>query len=72
MREEGERLYTYRYTVTIRMTLALRWEPFQCLINSEGQSRKTVSTNHLFSEEQGERKRNQAEALLLTSVTPYR
>ena len=35
-------------------------------------SHKTVSTNHNLFEEKGEPKRNQAEALLLTSVTPYR
>ena len=37
-------------------------------INCEGQSHKTVSTNHLF-EEKGEPKGNRAEALLLTSLT---
>ena len=40
--------------------------------NCEGQSHKTVSTNHNLFEEKGEPKRNRAEALLLTSLTPYR
>ena len=31
-----------------------------------------MSTNHNLSEEKGELKRNQVEALLLTSLTPYR
>ena len=35
------RLYTYRYTVTTRVTPALR-----CFLNREGQSHKTVSTEH--------------------------
>ena len=38
------RLYTYRYTVTTRMTLALRWAAMRaisCFINCEGQSHKT-------------------------------
>ena len=30
------------------------------------------TTNHNLSEEKGEPKRNRAEALLLTSLTPYR
>ena len=32
----------------------------------------TVSTNHNLFEEKGEPKRNRAEVLLLTSLTPYR
>ena len=55
--EEGEEvdyiLYTYRYTVTTRMTPALRWAAtrafFFLFINCEGrQSHKTVSTDHNF------------------------
>ena len=33
---------------------------------------KMVSTNYNLFEEKGEPKRNRAEALLLTSLTPYR
>ena len=39
---------------------------------SEGQSHKTVSTNHNLFEEKGEPKRNRAVALLYTSRTFYR
>ena len=44
-----ERLYTYRYTVTTRMTFALRWAVMRAVLmfhNCEGQSHKTVSTDH--------------------------
>ena len=54
--EKGERgmgggggLYTYRYTVTIRMTYALRWAAMRAILMfhiCEGQSHKTVSTDH--------------------------
>ena len=47
----GERLYTYRYTVTTRMTPALRWAATRviyCVVNCDGQSHKTVSTDHNF------------------------
>ena len=47
------RLYTYRYTVTTRMTLALRWAAMRAILmfhNCDGQSHKTVSTNHSFEE----------------------
>ena len=44
------RLYTYRYTVTTRMTAALkRWAATRAILmfhNCEGQSQKTVSTDH--------------------------
>ena len=45
----GGRLYTYRYTVTTRMTSALRWAAMRAILmfhNCEGQSHKTVSTDH--------------------------
>ena len=53
---EGDYIYiynynTYRYTVTTRMTSALRWAVMRAILmfhNSEGQSHKTVSTNHNF------------------------
>ena len=45
---------------------------FNVVINCEGQNHKTVSTNHNIFEERGEPKRNGTEALLLTSLTPYR
>ena len=42
------------------------------LLYCEGQSRKTVSTNHNLFEEKGEPKRNRAEALLVTSLIIHR
>ena len=54
------RLYTYRYTVTTRMTPALRWaamrDIFNVSVRSEGQSHRTVSTNHNLFEQKGEPK----------------
>ena len=46
---EGEQLY--HYTVTTRMTSALRWAAMRAILmfhNCEGQSHKTVSTDHNF------------------------
>ena len=45
---------------------------FNVSVGSDGQSHYTVYTNHNLFEEKGEPKRNRAEALLLTSLTPYR
>ena len=45
---------------------------FNVSVGSDGQSHKTVSTNHNLFEEKGEQKRNRTEALLFTSLTPYR
>ena len=45
---------------------------FNVSVGSDGQSPKTVSTNHNLSEEKGEPKRNRTEVPLLTSLTPYR
>ena len=45
------RLYTYCYTVTTSMTSALRWAAMRAILmlhNCEGQSHKTVSTDHNF------------------------
>ena len=74
--EEGER-YTYRYTVTTRMIPALRWAAMRAIyfnvsVGSDGQSHRTVSTNHNLFEEKGESKRYRTEVLPLTSLTPYR
>ena len=72
--EEGD--YTYRYTVTTRMIPALRWAAMRAIFNvsvgSDGQSHKTVPTNHNLFEEKGEPKRYRTEVLRLTSLTPYR
>ena len=48
--EEGD-YYTYRYTVTTRMTSELRWAAMRAILmfhNREGQSHKTVSTDPNF------------------------
>ena len=75
--EEGDYNYTYRYTVTTRMTSALNKmgsdeNHFNVSVGSDGQSHKTVSTNHKLFEEKGEPKRYRTEVLPLTSLTPYR
>ena len=44
---------------------------FNVSVGSDGQSQKTVSTNHNLLEEKGEQKRNRTE-VLLTSLTPSR
>ena len=66
-------LYTYRYTaVTTRITSALRWAAMRAILmfhNCEGQSHKTVSTDHNLFEDQGEPKQIRTEVLLLTSLT---
>ena len=45
---------------------------FNVLVGSDGQSHKTVSTNHSLFEEKGETKRYRTEVLPLTSRPPYR
>ena len=45
---------------------------FNVSVGSDGQSHKTVSTNHNLFEKKGGPKRNQAKALVITSLTPYR
>ena len=45
---------------------------FNVLAGSDGQSHKTVSTNHNLLEEKGGPKRYRTEVLLLTNLTPYR
>ena len=45
---------------------------FTVSVGSDGQSDKTVSTNHNLFEEKGKPKRYRTEVLPLTSLTPYR
>ena len=71
---EGD-YYTYRYTVTTRMTcikMGSDESHFKVSVGSDGQSHKTASTNHNLFEEKGEPKRCRTEVLPLTSLTPYR
>ena len=45
---------------------------FKVSVGSDGQSHKTVSTNHKPFEEKGEPKRYRNEVFPLTSLTPHR
>ena len=45
---------------------------FTVSVGSDGQSHRTVSTNHKLFEEKGEPKRYRTEVLPLTNLTPYR
>ena len=45
---------------------------FNVSVGSDGQSHKTVSTNHNLVEDKGEPKQIRTEVLPLTSLTPYR
>ena len=45
---------------------------FNASVGSDGQSHKTVSTNHNLFEEKGEPKRYRSEVLPFTNLTPYR
>ena len=45
---------------------------FNVSVGSDGQSHKTMSTNHNLFEVKGEPKRYRTEVLPLTSLTPYR
>ena len=72
----GGGFYTCHYTVTTRLTPALKkGEPekhFKVSVGSDGQSHETVSPSHNLFEEKGEPKRYRTEVLPLTSLTPYR
>ena len=45
---------------------------FNVSVGNDGQSQRTVSTNHNIFEQKGEPKRYRTEVLPLTSLTPYR
>ena len=45
---------------------------FNVSLGSDGQSHKTVSTNHNLFDEKGGPERYRTEVLPLTSLTPYR
>ena len=65
------RLYTYCYTVTTRMTPALRWAMMMTisLIVRDKVTRQCPQTTTF--EEKGEPKWNRTEVLLLPSLTTY-
>ena len=72
----GRLPYTYRYTVRRQNDSCIKMgsdeSHFNVLVGSDGQSHKTVSTNHNLTEEKGEPKRYRTEVLPLTSLMPYR
>ena len=71
----GGRLHTYRYTVTTRMTSALRWAAIRAIFNVSLTVRDRVTKQcpqATTFEEKGEPKRIRTEVPLLTSLTPYR
>ena len=73
---EREIIYTYRYTVITRMSPCIKMgsdeSQFNVSVGSDGQSHRTVSTNHNLFEEKGEPKRYRTEVLPLANLTPYR
>ena len=75
--EEGDDISTYCYTSHHHQNdscikMGSGESHFNVSVGSDGQSHKTVSTNHNLSEEKGEPKRYRTEVLPLTSLTPYR
>ena len=75
MGEEGGRLYPslhchHQNDSCIKM--GSDESHFDVSVAGDGQSRKTVSTNHNLFEEKGEPKRYRTEVLSLPSLTPYR
>ena len=70
--EEGDYIYTYRLHCYLQNDSCIKTDSdeshFNVSFNCEGQSHKTVSTDHNLFEENGEpKRRNRAEALLLTT-----
>ena len=66
--EEGLRLYTYRYTVTTRMTPALRWAAMRAILmfhNCYGQTVTRQCPQTTTSEVKGEPKRIRTKVPLL-------
>ena len=69
------RLYTYRYTVTARMTSALRWAAMGAILMFQWEvvdkvTRQCPQTTTF--EEKGQPTQIRTKVLLLTSLTPYR
>ena len=76
VRGEGDYM-AYRYTVTTDQNdfcikMGSDESHFNVSVGSDGQSHKTVSTNHNLFEEKGDPERYRTEVLPLTSLTPYR
>ena len=73
--EEGDYNYVYRYTVTTRMTPALKMgsdeSHFHVSLTAVRDKVTRLSTNHNLFEEKGEPKRYGTEILLLTSLKEW-
>ena len=69
----GERLYTYRYTVTTKMTSALRWAVMRAILMFDNWREKVTRQcpQTTTFEEKGELKQIRTEVPLLTSLTLY-
>ena len=68
-------IYTYRYTVTTRMTSALRWAAMRAILMFQWEVRDKVTRQcpqTITCEEKGEPKQIRTEVPLLTSLMPYR
>ena len=73
--EEGDYIYTYRYSHhqnDFCIKMGSDESHFNVSVGRDGQSHKTVSTNHNLFEEKEEPKRYRTEVLPLTNLTPYR
>ena len=66
------RLYTYRYTVTTRLTSALRWAAIRAILYVSLIVNDKVTRPTTFLKGKESRGGIEHEALLLTSLTPYR
>ena len=72
--EEGD--YTYRYTVTTRMTSALRWAAMRAILMFQKEVMDKVTRQcpqtTTFLKRKESRSGYRTEVLPLTSLTPYR
>ena len=71
---EGEIIYLslhYHHQNDFRIKMGSDESHFNVSVGSDGQSHRTVSTNHNLFEEKGEPKRHRTEVLPLASLTPY-
>ena len=71
---ERGRLDTYRYTVTTRMTSALRWAAMTAILifRNCGETKSQDSVHRPQLLKKGEPNQIRIEILLLTSLTPHR
>ncbi len=72
--EEGDYIYLSLHRHHHCIEMGNDESRFNASVRSDGQSHKTVSTNHNLFEEKGEPKRYRTEVLPLTNtnLTPYR